>query len=83
MLNHMFNLPNCNDNNDINAIEVAFYLFIVMKNNTMKYNSRIGQNTGISNTMKNVIKKAVTDSKYKHKIADIMITKNITYSFYA
>ena len=42
------------------------YLFIVMKNNTMKYNSNIGQNTGISNTMKNVIKKAVTNNENKY-----------------
>ena len=37
----------------------AICLFIVMKNNIQKYNTKIGQKTGISNMEKNVMKKDV------------------------
>ena len=33
---------------------------MVRKNRAMKYNSKIGQKTGILNTLKNVMKKAIT-----------------------
>jgi hypothetical protein len=41
-------------------IMCLIWRFIVMKNKTMKYSSRMGQKTGMSNMLKKVIRKDVS-----------------------